>query len=603
MNLPSLSDAGTAHGRRCFKAALVAVTALTFMTLAGYRGAAFAQTLLPQGAGMPPSGVPGAASLNVHVLEQAAPDECFFGIGSPLNQFPANSCPAGMPKVNQSYVWGLAQSGDTLWYGTAANPLCEVLAALFTAAGITPPAFETPSYVCEFSQSNFLVSHPEVPPALGDWRPPVIHTFDLATGTLANKTPNDPRIQQTLGLRSAVATKKVIILGGPVLAPLGAPPGGINLFAFNAKTGAYLGSTTLPQYSDIRIWTQLKNGFYAGVQKSNGTGAILRYRGNVKHPFEFQVVGNLDNEASYIIAHGGRLYATTWRDVSSPSSPMSGLWVSPKAGAGGLGPNVANRWTKIFNVSQYEPDPVTASLTLGGAVGEEGPYLYFGTMSVPISAALAHFRTFPSTFSSLTDIIATIINSQRAIAIFRCCKAGPKGSLSPVELLYGDSVMPVYDPTSGNWQTVSNNMNVEPTFGPAGFGNPFNTYTWAMASFQGSLYVGTFDWSFLVADSLDALLTALGLNGSDIITTITQLQQAFNPGLITFGADLWRFPNANSPAVVESQFGVGNFLNYGIRTMISSPSELFAGSANPMNLRTDPSNPPLGGFELLGLTP
>src|SRR5581483_3284748 len=284
MNLPSLSDAGLAHWRKRAARALVAVTALTLM-IAGYGGAVFAQDFLTQGAGLPPGGTPGAASLNVHVLEQAAPDECFFGIGSPQNQFPANSCPAGTPKVNQSYVWGLAQSGVTLWYGTAANPLCEVLAALFSAAGVSPPAFQTPSYVCEFSKSNFLVDHPSVPPVLGDWRPPVIHTFDLATGQVANKTPNDPRIQQTLGLRSAVATKKVIILGGPVLAPLGAPPGGINLFAFNAKTGEYLGSTTLPQYSDIRIWTQLKNGFYAGVQKSNGTGAILRYRGNLKHPF------------------------------------------------------------------------------------------------------------------------------------------------------------------------------------------------------------------------------------------------------------------------------------------------------------------------------
>ena len=40
-----------------------------------------------------------------------------------------------------------------------------------------------------------------------------------------------------------------------------------------------------------------------------------------------------------------------------------------------------------------------------------------------------------------------------------------------------------------------------------------------------------------------------------------------------------------------------------IRTMLATGGTLYVGTANPMNLRTDPNNPPLGGFELLGLHP
>jgi len=593
-------ESGSSDLGRAFRFLVAAALGAVLATVG--RGVAAAQS--QSSVGMPPGGTPAAASLAVNVLDKAAPDECFFGIGSPQNQFPATSCPAGTPKVNQSYVWGLAQYKNTLWFGTAANPLCEVISALFSAAGVAAPPFQTQSYVCEFAQSHFLVDNPQVPPELGDWRPPLIMSVDLATGEVTDRTPNDPRIQQTLGLRSAVATNnKVVILGGPVLAPLNSPSQGINLFAFNAKTGDYLGSTTLTKYSDIRIWTQLR-GFYAGVKKSDGTGAVLRWRGSVKSPFQFEEVGTLDNEASYVIAHNGRIFASTWRNTGSPSSPPSGIWVSQKVGPNGLRAKNAGHWTKIFSISEYEPDAVTANLTLGGALGEEGGYLYFGTMSVPISSALAHFITFPATLDSVTDIVTTIINSQRAIAIFRCCRAQKGAEFgTPVELLYGDSVMPAFDPATNSWHTVPNNMNVEPIFGPAGFGNPFNTYTWAMGSFQGQLYVGTFDWSFLVADLVTELLNTLGLNGNDIVTAITQLQQAFSPDLITFGADLWKFPNANSPASAESRFGVGNFLNYGVRTMVGSKNALFVGTANPMNLRTNSANPPLGGFELLDLAP
>jgi hypothetical protein len=557
--------------------------------------------------GMPPADEPAASSLNVNVVQQAQPDECFKSIGSSQNVFPAaaSSCaPGTTPKVNQAYLWGLSGSSTTLWYGTAANVLCEVIAGLFSAAQVTAPPFETSAYVCEFSDSNFLVDNPSVPPELGDWRPPKIYSLDLATRGITDRTPNDSRIDQTLGIRSAIVAKNVAILGGPVLAPLGPPPPGINLFAFNATTGAYLGSTTLSQYSDIRIWINYKGATYTGVQNRDGTGSVLKWTGNLKHPFDFQVVGSLDNEASYIIGHNGRVFATTWRNAISQTAPLSGLWMSPKVP---LNPKKAGQWQKIWNVGQYEADPLTASVWLGGALGEEGPFLYWGLMQVPGTSALVHFQANPpSNPSNTSGLATTIINSSRAIPIFRCCNSKVKsqnGMGSPVELLYGDSLQPVFSATNG-WQLMPNKMDVEPTFGPAGFGNPFNTYAWSMASFQGQLYVGTFDWSFILADLLTSTLNGVpGITPEEAQATIQQVAQTFNPGLITFGADLWVFANPSSPAVVESQFGVGNFLNYGIRTMFPTANALFLGTANPMNLRTDTNNPPVGGFELLELTP
>jgi hypothetical protein len=163
--------------------------------------------------------------------------------------------------------------------------------------------------------------------------------------------------------------------------------------------------------------------------------------------------------------------------------------------------------------------------------------------------------------------------------------------------------MPVLDVKSGTWQTVSNNMNKEPKFGLAGFGNPFNTYTWAMANFKGKLYVGTFDWSFVLADLLSSGLAGLSVEGDDVTQLIDQVMLDLPSNSATYGADLWVFPRTDSAATVESQYGVGNYLNYGIRTMVAAPSQLFIGTANPMNMSTDPNPGPVGGFELLSLRP
>jgi len=68
-----------------------------------------------------------------------------------------------------------------------------------------------------------------------------------------------------------------------------------------------------------------------------------------------------------------------------------------------------------------------------------------------------------------------------------------------------------------------------------------------------------------------------------------------------FGADLLSFASPTAPARVESLAGVGNQTNYGIRNMFAADT-LFLGTANGMNLLTNPASP-MGGWELIEAFP
>jgi hypothetical protein len=245
-------------------------------------------------------------------------------------------------------------------------------------------------------------------------------------------------------------------------------------------------------------------------------------------------------------------------------------------------------WQQVWRADDYEPDPVTAAVYGGGALVSFGGKLYWGTMHVPFTGALAHAEVYgpsPDTAAAL----ANVLGSHRAISIFRGDDFG--ASTEHVDLLYGAAVLPVFD--GARWTLRPNKMGVAPLYGPSGFGNTFNNYTWTMGVFDGALYVGTMDWSYLLADGLAPLLSQLGISAG------TELPLPH----LELGADLWRFPSASAPAVRESLDGVGNYTSYGIRTMVSDDA-LYLGMANPMNLLTDRTDDrPEGGWELLRLTP
>jgi hypothetical protein len=158
-----------------------------------------------------------------------------------------------------------------------------------------------------------------------------------------------------------------------------------------------------------------------------------------------------------------------------------------------------------------------------------------------------------------------------------------------IELLYGNEQLPRYEQGAG-WSIADNNMRQKPQYGLAGFGNFFNNYTWWMEVFDRRLFVGTMDFLYLGAAGLrDAF---------EFPPEVTATFERF------YGADLWAFSSRHAPAKPVSRSGVGNFTNYGIRTMVATRDALYLGSANPMNLLTDPEDDvPEGGWELISLKP
>jgi hypothetical protein len=504
------------------------------------------------------------------LLAKAAPDECFNGIGQPYPAGPP--CATGIPKVNQAYIWGMTRSGPAVWFGTMSNTQCLVF-SLFL--GMTAP-HQNSAWVCEYGESQ---SSPPLPATIGDFRRPRIYSYNTVTKAFADQTPADPRLNTTVGLRAAGNLNNVVLLSGPAL------PNGINFFAFRAESGEYLGSANLPAFNNIRRMLVFENVLYATVGNTVGEGgSVLRWTGNEASPFTFDVVGSLESSSWEMAAHEGRLFVTTW--PAQVGTKMAALYMSPPVPGGGLTTAHAGAWTRIWKADDYEPDPVTAATYGGGALASFGGYLFWGTMHVPILSTKAHIVTYGLPTGDTGFLLQTFLGSERAISIFR----GSGFNTTPsFELVYGLPVLPVMT-APGSWSILPNKMGKLPQWGPSGFGNPFNNYTWTMEVFDGRLFVGTMDYSYLFPFMSNMLLG----------TSITLPSGLFSS---VFGADLFYFPSAASPAFPESISGIGNYTNYGIRTMTLGTQSLFIGTANPMNLMTNPLDSlPEGGWELIELT-
>ena len=519
--------------------------------------------------------------LDRELLAKAEPDECFNGIGVPYSGT-VPLCEYGMPKVNQAYVWGLAKAAENLWFGTAPNTHCLVYGSYL---GITTP-LQTESYVCEFGESQIS---PPLPAAAGDWRPPHLFRYHVPSGTLTEVTPPDLRISVTSGIRSAGTLDDVVLLAGPSLV------GGINVFAFDAQTGAYLDSANVPEYNNIRKWLVVDGVLYTGVRSTaTSEGHVLRWTGSAADPFQFEIVGNLGSEVAELALHDGRLFVATWPNLSGDVPVSAGLWMSPPIPEGGLTSTHADGWEVVWQASDYEPDPVTAATYGGGALHSFDGYLYWGTMHVPFVATFAHFNVYGAP-EGATQAVAAILGTHRAISIFRGKDFG--AASQEIELLYGEERLLTYGPSTipgvWTWSLKPNKMGAVPLWGAAGFDNYHNNYTWTMTEYDGQLYVGTMDYSYLLEEGLPWILEFLGLPPD----TPIPLPEA------THGADLYRFPSAASPAWAESLNGLDNPSSYGVRTMVSEDA-LYLGMANPMNLLTDPlDDKPEGGWELLRLSP
>ncbi|SCE72775.1 hypothetical protein GA0070563_101620 [Micromonospora carbonacea] len=576
------------------------------------------------------------------LLAKATPDECFAGVGVPYPAGPP--CAQGQAKVNQAYVWSLAQANGRLWFGTGANVNCIVAGT--TLAQPTPRLYD--DYVCEYASSQIVVQNPTMPTNVGDHRQPRVYVQDLASGVLTEKTDviknrstdDLNRLKRTLGLRAGGTNQGVVFLAGPALGAT------VNMFAFDTVTGDYLGSANFTKYGNIRHFLVADGVLYAGVGVgANGKdgGYLLRWAGDRTNPFNFVEVGKLPAQIADLTEHDGRIFVSTWsawsgggslaggsaggsaggnpphtvldpllerlgvRPIQDVDPTIAGVWMSPplKNGAPGLTTDDVTGWEQVWSVQQYEPDPLIATTYGLGALVSYGGYLYWGTMHVPMKSTSVVAAMYPP-----ADEYAardTLENTQRAVSIFRGRGFGPLlggiDLIEDVDLLYGEPQLPVYNAQAnagaGGWENMSTGYSAQ--FGRMGFGNIYTNYTWTMAVTDGRLFVGTMDWSYLAKDLLPQTAAQMGFSGA-----VEGLSDGLDPITIDpelYGGDLFMFDSNLHPATAVDTKGLGNQLNYGFRTMITDGKTLYLGMGNPMNLRTDPTDDiPEGGWELLKLT-
>jgi hypothetical protein len=545
-------------------------------------------------------------------VAKAQADECYDNgtAGVPDGE---GMCTVGDPKVNQAYVWGLAQSGN-LWFGTAPNVLCMVMSVF----GLPP--FEAQNFVCEFDQADNATN------SLGDWRDPQIFEYNPDTMDLTEHTPPDMIVNPTLGIRSAGALDGVVLLAGPSF-----DSQNVNVFAF-ADDGTYLGMHVFTQYNNIRQWIVHDGVMYTGVSRTDdGEGRILRWNGDAIDPFQFEVVGRIDLDAANMVVHRNRLFVTTWPSfaLSSPGmgGGLAGLWMSPEIPVQGLTGSDNDTWQRVWGVEDYEPDQLVARTYGGGALASYDGTLYWGTMHVPFIGTMAALRADAFDIIDLggldnstgtDDIIATALGTHRAISIF---SSTFETSATTVELLYGDEYLPVYDPASRGYTIAyddmhRNNMsNPVPKWGPSGIGNFFNAYTWTMdlgfddVANRGGVLLGTFDWSRVAREMAEVVLGGIIPEFEVFSFVLDQLQQLY----ASYGADLYVIQNADEPFRLDSIDGAGNEFNYGIRTMLIPDTAAvpvgavpaangdcqkgYLGMANPFNLSEQ------GGWELVEIYP
>jgi hypothetical protein len=584
-----------------------------------------------------PNNEVGSLRLKGVVRAKASPDECYLSLGGNvrydfINQAdPAAPCLAGkVPKVNQSYVWGIVVDGNNIFFGTTPNGHCITHGGVVTNESQLKP-YQTDSWACEFGVSPY--STPKggpLPPRIGDFRPPRFYVYDRTLGTITDITPKGPVSasnplgldQMWLGLRGARASIVLgdfVVVGGPALSS----DGRLSFFAYQKSTKQWVAkyqtpavTTTSPNaYDNIRRFVVHNDVAYAGVGKSVGQGeggAVIRlsYSGVIPpvttpgvipvcvvptgQPgagtspcFVIQKVGDMDGEGAYLTVHNNRLFVTTW-----PKPGNAGLWMSPDIPAGGLTSANTAQWSKVWSVENYEPDPVLASSYAGGAVFSWNGYLWWGTMNVPWSGPGRHAQVygFPTDKMAQRDVIK---KTWRAVVLFRA-KNFELGT-PQIELLYGSAKLWKYNPpvntTPGSFVEVNNNSNLVPMYGGPGFGNPYNNYVWSMAAWNNKLYVGTMDWSYM-ATRAASLLTG-------------EPPAAVIPVVGGPGGDLYVFNNTTSAALLETDRGFGNYGNYGFRNLIPIDStRMYLGMANGMNLMTSPTDGrPDGGWELIEANP
>jgi len=461
-----------------------------------------------------------------------------------------NSKGKEIDKTNQAYVWSMARDDERLWIGTVANTLC----LMFTGFDNQGLSYETSNCTCDELSQDDATMFP-------DWRVPEIWEYNTVTETWTRRTEpegteENPGISHgTLGWRAATTVGEYTLIAGPGTGFLWGLPGyGTSIVIF--KNGEYVGSKKMTDNNDARKFVTYGGNTYFGSFKWDGSGQILKWDGDESDLpdslFKFSEVGLLDGAAAWVIGYKHHLYAITWNTMLVGGGDGFDVWRSPEIPECGLTEEHANLWEKVFDYTDYDPKPATASLAAGGAMVEFKGALYFGSMHIPFSYKCSNPNNM--ILCSMEKYLHT-----EAISIFRL-EQNEEGEVL-TECLFGKDKGGIY----------------KPVLGKSGFGNHYNNYTWSVAVHDGWMYFGTMDYSFFMADAL----AGFGLPGQF-------------PGLVPYqqhGFDVWATKDGIQWVPVTKN-GMGNGLNWGARQMLSDGDRLWLGTGNPFNLAAE------GGWEV-----
>lgn len=547
-------------------------------------------------------------------VAQAPKDGCYYGIGNTANTY----IPGGMSleeckicektngkiKKNESYVWGLTEGNGQIYFGVNTNYLCVAMADM-TQGGLTSalPAYENECWACEYDKSQ----HKDEYGAMwGDWKAPRIYHYNPLTNQQDDVTPeNDPNMQRIYGLRAAGSADNVSFIAGPNKGNKG-----ITFIAYDNINNKCLGSVifeSLPGFDNfcpfnIRRSIVIDGVLYFGViyrdlttNKSNG--ALLRWYGDETDPFNFKVVGWMPEGASEFAVLKNRLYAGTWPVSICRSEEIPAEGFQPKTTI----PSESDRWKTVFNYHSYEPDMRQSYITYCGGMTVYKDQIYFGTIHMTWGN---HF-IIPSLYNidpmkNIFGYVNALFGSYRSSALFRLSAEEDiteqeSGDDSfkiqegcKIELLYGEKMLPAYDSQNKKWELRSTGWN--PVFGRSGFNNPFINYIWSANVYDDKLFLGTMDFSNLIAPQLESMLNFISI---PLPESLKDVLYGVIGKITPSGYELAYIDDPNKKATIISRDGYGNPAAYGIRNIINVGSKMYFGTANPLSLHED------GGWEII----
>jgi hypothetical protein len=564
---------------------------------------------------------------NISVASQAPVRECWVAVGTrPLQPGADGSCPKGtLPRVTSDYIWGVTKDSRerSIWWGTSNNSLCSGLfeyGPSIEAAKLNPitKPFTTDDVTCEFDQSyDARQKYPWTGDGqIGDARRGQVFQYDIKTGRTIERTPTDaqaPDFSKIGGIRAAGSHGDIVWLGGleAAAASGGDVNGVVQLLAYRASDGAYLGSKEYPQYSQVKNFFSHDGQTYVGMglldpeAGPNGpvTGDVLKFVGDDRHPFDFETVGKLTNNPTYFDVNEGRLVTSTW--PGTDSDEPAGVYVSPLLhGRAQLTSADRYRWKKVWDVGQFLPDPLTAAAAQSHTVATFHGWTYYSFARTIGNSVLFHRTQYPALQStSLASVVDTYRKTEIPGTIVRMKNLGKRNQV--VQLLYGDYRYWNYHQGTG-WRRERNLLGQHARYGPAGMGNPHLAYVgWGAAVFRGKLYLGGCDVSKIVRDvflnpATGIVDEVLGHHVPD--ATIERLRDLAVPDVSTMGGDTYVFDNAHSPARAVTTNGFNNNDTWGNRGLIPIGSKyLFFGTNGGMNYPASGSRDPIArpGWQLL----